>query len=218
MFEAQLENEHEERTHLVREKHELERRLIELLETDKNEKACDEAVFHRLKRDLKRTKALLKDTQAQLERSKLENPNKSLIRQLKNQLEDLECSRSVTLKAKQSLESELLETQNHLEDVMKQKTECEDKTNLINREKTELQAQLEENEEELSELLKKYKSTVQQMSFDQAALQEQVSLVCELESERNKLKEQLHELSMKLETVENLGDASSNVIVKRFVL
>lgn len=74
-FEAQLENEHEERTLLVREKHELERRLIELMETDRNEKACDEALFHRLKRDLKRTKALLKDTQMQLERVTNENPS-----------------------------------------------------------------------------------------------------------------------------------------------
>lgn len=75
-MEVQLEAEHEERTHLLREKHELERRLIEILEADKNERACDEALFHRLKRDLKRTKALLKDTQAQLERIKNENPSK----------------------------------------------------------------------------------------------------------------------------------------------
>lgn len=74
-LEAQLENEHEERTILLREKHELERRLTTALENDRSEKACDEAVLQRLKRDLKRTKALLRDTQAQLERQKAENPS-----------------------------------------------------------------------------------------------------------------------------------------------
>lgn len=141
--------------------------------------------------------------------------DKSVIRQLKNQLEDLECARNVALKTKQSLEIELLETQNQLEDVIKQKNETEEKANIINREKSELQVQLEENEEELAELLKKYKTAVQQMSMDQAALQEQVCLVSELEVERNKLREQLNELSMKLENAENVGGASSNVILKR---
>lgn len=75
-LEAQLENEHEERTSLLREKHELERRLVTALETDRNDKACDEVLMLRLKRDLKRTKALLRDTQAQLERLKTENPGK----------------------------------------------------------------------------------------------------------------------------------------------
>lgn len=214
-MEAQLENEHEERTMLLREKHELERRLVAALETDRNEKACDEVLMQRLKRDLKRTKALLRDTQSQLERLKTENPGKSVIRQLKNQIEDLECARSHAVKAKQSHETELLETQNQLEDVTKQKNDAEERANTVNREKTNLQTQLEENEEELAEVLKKYKSTVQQMSIDQIALQEQVSLVSELEIERNKLKEQLTELSVKLESIENMGDASSNLMVKR---
>lgn len=73
-LEAQLESEHEERTLLLREKHELERRLVASLDTDRSDKAYDEALMQRLKRDLKRTKALLRDTQAQLERLKTENP------------------------------------------------------------------------------------------------------------------------------------------------
>nr|CAI5846285.1 unnamed protein product [Callosobruchus analis] len=53
------------------------------------------------------------------------------------------------------------------------------------------------------------------MSLDQMALQEQVSLVSELEIERNHLKEQLAELTSKLESAESMGDASSNLLVKR---
>ncbi|CAH1986856.1 unnamed protein product [Acanthoscelides obtectus] len=214
-LEQQLENEHEERTLLLREKHELERRLAAAAESERQDRAGDEALLHRLKKDVKRTKALLRDTQAQLERQKAETPGKAMIRQLRNQVEDLECARAAAVKAKQSLENELLETQSMLEEANRQKQEAEERVNLLLREKADLQTQLEENEEELAEVLKKFKGTVQQMSLDQMALQEQVSLVSELEIERNHLKEQLAELTSKLESAESMGDASSNLLVKR---
>lgn len=44
-LEAQVETEHEERTHLVREKHELERRLLELM--DRSSVAPDDDTVHR---------------------------------------------------------------------------------------------------------------------------------------------------------------------------
>lgn len=75
-LEQQLENEHEERTLLLREKHELERRLAAAVESERHGRAGDEALLQRLKRDLKRTKVLLRDTQAQLERQKSETPGK----------------------------------------------------------------------------------------------------------------------------------------------
>ncbi|XP_031331784.1 unconventional myosin-XVIIIa isoform X2 [Photinus pyralis] len=217
-LEAQLENEHEERTILLREKHELERRLTALAEADRNDRAGDEALLNKLKRDLKRTKVLLRDTQSQLERLKSDGPGKALVRQLRNQIEDLECARSIALKSKQSLETDLAETQTMLEDANRLKSEAEEKSNSVLRERSDLQAQLEENEEELAEVMKKYKAAVQQMSLDQMTLQEQVSLVSELESERNHLRDQLSELASKLESVETMGEASSNLHVKRMEL
>ncbi|CAG9818729.1 unnamed protein product, partial [Phaedon cochleariae] len=214
-LEQQLENEHDERTLLLREKHELERRLAAAAEYERHDRAGEEALLQRLKRDLKRTKALLRDTQAQLDRQKAETPGKAMIRQLRNQIEDLECARSVAVKTKQSLETDLLETQSQLEEAHRQKQDSEERANCLLREKGELQSQLEENEEELAEVLKKFKGTVQQMSMDQLALQEQVSLVSELEVERNQLKEQLAELTTRLESVESMGDASSNLLVRR---
>jgi len=83
-LEAQLESEHEERTLLVREKHELERQLLSVAQQAAN--AMDDDTIMKLKRDLKRTKALLKDAQMQVERARSETPSKVLLRQLKNQV------------------------------------------------------------------------------------------------------------------------------------
>lgn len=83
-LEQQLESEHEERIGFVREKHELETKIINL--QDLASRSTDEDVVAKLKKDLKRTKALLKDAQYMLERSRNETSNKSVIRQLKNQV------------------------------------------------------------------------------------------------------------------------------------
>lgn len=108
--------------------------------------------FDRLKRDLKRTKALLRDAQMMLERSKADSGSKMALRQLKNQLEDAECARAIAVKAKQALEQDLTETQLAHEEAIRARSEAEDRANLANRERAELISQLEENEEELAEV------------------------------------------------------------------
>ncbi|XP_026667971.1 unconventional myosin-XVIIIa isoform X2 [Ceratina calcarata] len=214
-LELQLENEHEERTILLREKHELERRLVAIEEQDRVERAAEADTMHRLKRDLKRTKALLRDAQTMLERSKGDSTGKAALRQLKNQLEDAECARAVAVKAKQALEQELNETQASLEEAQRQRSEAEDRANVANRERTELLSQLEENEEELAEVLKKYRAAVQQVSAEQAQLQEAQVQIAALEAEKSSLKDQLSELSQRLESVEQLGDPTANSLATR---
>ena len=85
-LEQQLENEHEERINFVREKHELETRIINLQEMAS--RSADEEQVSKLKKDLKRTKALLKDAQLMVEKSRNESSNKVVLRQLKNQVSD----------------------------------------------------------------------------------------------------------------------------------
>ena len=83
-LEQQLENEHEERINFMREKHELETKIINLQEVAS--RSADEEQLIKAKKDLKRTKALLKDAQSQIEKSKTETSNKVVLRQLKNQV------------------------------------------------------------------------------------------------------------------------------------
>ena len=59
------------------------------------------------------------------------------------------------------------------------------------REKTEIQSQLEENEEDMAELLKKYKAAVQQQSVSQITLNDQLQQIEELIRERDLLKQQV---------------------------
>ncbi|XP_059090834.1 unconventional myosin-XVIIIa-like isoform X2 [Tigriopus californicus] len=199
-LEQQLESEHEERIGFVREKHELETKIINL--QDLASRSTDEDVVAKLKKDLKRTKALLKDAQYMLERSRNETSNKSLIRQLKNQLEDAEFARISAIKAKQNTDLELSDVQQQLDDVMRSKSDVEDKLFRIGREKADLATQLEDNDSELSEVMKKYKASVGQLSVDQITIHEQANAISDLEEERNQLKEQLAEFTAKVQSME----------------
>merc|ERR1719244_30746 len=92
MLEQQLEQEHEERLGFLRERHDFEGKIMNL--QDLLERSGDEDQIAKLKRDLKRTKALLRDAQLMIEKAQNEGTNKVLVRQLKNQLEDVSRSKS----------------------------------------------------------------------------------------------------------------------------
>lgn len=217
-LECQLESEHEERTLLLRERHEMERRLAEYEERIRASRTTDQETLQKLRRDLKRTKALLRDAQATIHQSKVDTPNKAVIRQLRNQLEDAECARVAAVKARQVVEAEAAETTAALEEAVRARSEAEERMAGLTRECSQLQSQLDENEEELAEVLKKYRAAVTQLSTEQMSLQEQASRVAELETERASLKEQLAELSSRLENIEIHGDPTSSLTVKRLQL
>lgn len=214
-LECQLETEHEERTLLLREKHELERRLQSVEEQDRVDRAAEDALNQKLKRDLRKYKALLKDAQAQLERVKADSPGKVLIRQLRNQLEDAEAARTIAIKARQSAETELTDVQILLDEAIRTRNEAESKAQQSQRERSELQIQFEENEEEMAELMKKYTAVVKHLNNEQTVISENEIRISELEAERNSLKEQVEELNMRLENVETISDASASVQTKR---
>lgn len=101
-LECQLESEHEERTTILRAKQELERRVFDLEEFSSTQTASHEHIS-RLKKELKRTKALLKDSQAMMEQSKNDVLSKGMLRQLRHQLEDSESQRVRLNRAKQKV-------------------------------------------------------------------------------------------------------------------
>ena len=66
--------------------------------------------------------------------------------------------------------------------------QAENKYMTAMREKADIQNQLEENEEDQSELMKKYKAVVQQQSVDQITMNDQLQQIEELIQERDKIK------------------------------
>ncbi|CAG0902553.1 unnamed protein product, partial [Darwinula stevensoni] len=210
-MESQLEEEHEERTLLVREKHDLERKLMDAQDNARQAGNSDKVT--QLKRELKRTRALLKDAQTMLERAQNDVGNKALLRQLKNQLEDAEFGRMAALKSKQGLELELSEVQIQMEDVTRVRNDLDSKLSVVQREKSSLQTHLEDVEEEMQEVMRKYKATVSQVSMDQMTISEQASQLASAEQEKGLLKEQLAELLAKVEVLQ--GDTMGQQTTKK---
>lgn len=217
-LECQLETEHEERTFLLREKHELERRLQSTEERDRTERAEEEATIQKLKRDLRKYRALLKDAQTQLERVKVDTPGKSLIRQLRNQLDDAETAKAIAIKSRQAIESDLNDIQAQLEETQRARAEADERAVHAQRDRAELQAQIEENEEETAELMKKYRAAVKQLNIEQMAMSEYEMKFAEMESEKKSLKDQLADMQTRLDNVENMTDSSVMVQTKRLEL
>merc|ERR1719357_1667570 len=214
VLEQQLEQEHEERIAFVRERHELEGKIMNL--QDMLDRSGDEEQVTKLKKDLKRTKALLRDAQLIVEKTQNEGTNKVIMRQLKNQLEDAEFARTAAMKAKQNCELELADVHQQLDDVSRAKSEIDDKNLRLSREKADLLTTLQENEEELQDVMRKYKASVAAVSTDQITIQDQAATIQELENERNKLREQYAEISQRLEHMD--GENVSTAQHKRLEL
>ena len=66
-----------------------------------------------------------------------------------------------------------------------------------------------------NQVLKKYRAAVQQVSTEQAQLQETQVQIAALEAEKSSLKDQLTELSQRLESVEQLGDPTANSLATK---
>ena len=93
-----------------------------------------------------------------------------------------------------------------LEEIKKEKRSIEDKSSKFKKEKADLTTQLEENEEELQEVITKYKASVSAVSADQMTIQNQTATIQELEFERNKLKDQYAEISKRLDQMGKEGE------------
>ncbi|XP_026333803.1 unconventional myosin-XVIIIa isoform X2 [Hyposmocoma kahamanoa] len=198
ILESQLESEHAERSLLLRERHELERRLAALEETARAENHDTQQLVTRLKRDLKRYRALLRDAQTMLEQKEKEGGGKAQIRQLKNQVEDLELAVRAAVKAKQTAESEAAEATAALEEATRARNDAADRALMATREAAAARAQLDDAEEEAAELLKKYRASTSSLCAAQAEAREAASRADAALEEARAAKDKLAELTARL--------------------
>ena len=171
---------------------------IELLESDNKDE-----LISKLKSDLKKKGVLLKDAQNLVSKLQNENCKKSLIKQMKSQIEDLEAENLSLSRSKKLLNNDVEEMKLQVEDLLKSKSRVEDKCSAIVKENSSLSNQLGDTEEELHELLKKHKNNISTIAADKVNIQEQSFIIIELEHESEKLKEKNSDLQYKIDKLES---------------
>ncbi|XP_078404099.1 myosin-XVIIIa isoform X3 [Cetorhinus maximus] len=198
-FELQLEEEYDEKQKILREKRDLESKLSSVSEQVSER---DFETEKRLRKDLRRTKALLADAQIMLDHFKNNAPSKREIAQLKNQLEESEFTCAVAVKARKAMEVEMEDLHLQIEDISKAKVALDEQLSRLQREKNELQSRLEEDQEDMNELMKKHKALVSQSSRDLGQINELQSQLEEASKEKQELQEKLQGLQNQLEFTE----------------
>uniref|UniRef100_F6WYZ5 Unconventional myosin-XVIIIa n=1 Tax=Callithrix jacchus TaxID=9483 RepID=F6WYZ5_CALJA len=156
----------------------------------------------RLRKDLKRTKALLADAQLMLDHLKNSAPSKREITQLKNQLEESEFTCAAAVKARKAMEVEIEDLHLQIDDIAKAKTVLEEQLSRLQREKNEIQNRLEEDQEDMNELMKKHKAAVAQASRDLAQINDLQAQLEEANKEKQELQEKLQALQSQVEFLE----------------
>ncbi|XP_028276195.1 unconventional myosin-XVIIIa isoform X9 [Parambassis ranga] len=195
-MEVQLEEEYDEKQKVLKEKRELESKL--LTEQDKV-RGGDIETEKRLRKDLKRTKALLADAQIMLDHIKNNAPSKREIAQLKNQLEESEFTCAAAVKARKSMEVEIEDLHVQMEDISKTKQALEEQLSRLQREKNDLQSRMEEDQEDLNELMKKHKAAVAQSAQNLAQISDLQAQLEEALKEKQDIQEKMQALQSQLE-------------------
>lgn len=198
-MEVQLEEEYEEKQKALREKRELESKLSTLSDQVNQRDFESEK---RLRKDLKRSKALLADAQIMLDHLKNNAPSKREIAQLKNQLEESEFTCAAAVKARKAMEAEMEDLHLQIHDIAKAKTALEEQLSRLQREKNEIQNRLEEDQEDMNELMKKHKAAVAQASRDMAQMNDLQVQLEESNKEKQELQEKLQALQSQVEFLE----------------
>ncbi|XP_050921684.1 unconventional myosin-XVIIIa isoform X3 [Lates calcarifer] len=195
-MEVQLEEEYDEKQKVLKEKRELESKL---LSAQDKVRSGDIEAEKRLRKDLKRTKALLADAQIMLDHIKNNAPSKREIAQLKNQLEESEFTCAAAVKARKSMEVEIEDLHVQMEDISKTKQTLEEQLSRLQREKNDLQSRMEEDQEDLNELMKKHKAAVAQSAQNLAQISDLQAQLEEALKEKQEVQEKMQAIQSQLE-------------------
>ncbi|XP_061703740.1 unconventional myosin-XVIIIb-like isoform X3 [Syngnathoides biaculeatus] len=207
-LEMQLEQEYEEKQIVIHEKRDLEGLVATLCEQVGHR---DFDVEKKLRRDLKRTHALLADAQTLLDALHgqrqsgriLDGESKEQLERLHCQLEDSESRRRELESLRATLTQELEDVQVELETISKQKSLLDDEICVLQRTKVDLLKRLEEDQEDLNELMKKHKALIAQSSSDIGQIRELQAELEEVKKQRHALQEELQQQASKLQFLES---------------
>uniref|UniRef100_A0A8I4A376 Myosin XVIIIB n=1 Tax=Callithrix jacchus TaxID=9483 RepID=A0A8I4A376_CALJA len=200
-LEMQLEQEYEEKQMVLHEKQDLEG-LIGTLCDQIGHRDFD--VEKRLRRDLKRTHALLSDVQLLLgtmEDGKT-SVSKEELEKVHSQLEHSEAKCEEALKTQKVLTADLESMHSELENMTRNKSLVDEQLYRLQFEKADLLKRIDEDQDDLNELMQKHKDLIAQSAADIGQIQELQLQLEEAKKEKQKLQEQLQVAQMRIEYLE----------------
>ncbi|XP_040106912.1 unconventional myosin-XVIIIb isoform X1 [Oryx dammah] len=200
-LEMQLEQEYEEKQMVLHEKQDLEG-LIGTLCDQIGHRDFD--VEKRLRRDLRRTHALLSDVQLLLgamEDGKT-SVSKEELEKVQSQLEQSEAKCEDALKTQKALTADLENMHSELESMTRSKSLVDEQLYRLQFERADLLKRIDEDQDDLNDLMQKHKDLIAQSAADIGQIQELQLQLEEAKKEKNKLQEQLQVARMRIEYLE----------------
>ncbi|KAM4049146.1 unconventional myosin-XVIIIb [Anomaloglossus baeobatrachus] len=200
-FEMQLEQEYEEKQMVLHEKQDLEGLIGTLCEQIGHR---DFDVEKRLRRDLKRTHALLADLQLLLASMGDSGPpvDRGELERVHVQLEESEARYAESLKSQRSLSLELESLHMELDNITRNKNMADEQLFQLQHEKAEFLKRIDEDQEDLNELMKKHKALIAQSATDITHIRELQTKLEDTQKAKQSLQEKLQSAQSRIEYLE----------------
>ncbi|XP_058707534.1 unconventional myosin-XVIIIb isoform X2 [Poecile atricapillus] len=187
-LEMQLEQEHEQKQMVLHEKQDLEGLIGTLCEQIGHR---DFDVEKRLRRDLRRTRALLADVQLLLPAPAQPAGSAQELEHLRKQLEESQAKCAEVQGAQQTTAQELENLHTELETLSRNKTLVDEQLVQLQHERADLLKRIDEDQEDLNELMEKHKALIAQSATDIAQIRELQTQVEDVKKEKQGLQEKL---------------------------
>ncbi|KAM9371606.1 unconventional myosin-XVIIIb [Phaethornis superciliosus] len=187
-LEMQLEQECEEKRRVLHEKQDLEGLIGTLCEQIGHR---DFDVEKRLRRDLRRTRALLADLQPLLPTPGDPRTSTQHLQLLRKQLEESEAKCAEAQKSQQTAALELENLRAELETLSRNKTLVDEQLCQLQHQRADLLKRIDEDQEDLNELMAKHKALIAQSATDIAQIRELQTQVEDVKKEKQNLQEKL---------------------------
>ncbi|NXV45532.1 MY18B protein, partial [Uria aalge] len=187
-LEMQLQQEYEEKQMVLHEKQDLEGLIGTLCEQIGHR---DFDVEKRLRRDLRRTRALLADLQLLLATPGEPGASAQELERLRKQLEESEAKCAEAQRSQQTAALQLENLHTELETLSRNKTLVDEQLYQLQHERADLLKRIDEDQEDLNELMAKHKALIAQSATDIAQIRELQTQVEDVKKEKQSLQEKL---------------------------
>ncbi|XP_032562028.1 unconventional myosin-XVIIIb [Chiroxiphia lanceolata] len=187
-LEMQLEQEYEEKQMVLHEKQDLEGLIGTLCEQIGHR---DFDVEKRLRRDLRRTRALLADVQLLVTAPMEPGASSQELELLRKQLEESEAKCAEAQRNQQTAALELENLHVEMETLSRSKTLVDEQLFQLQHERVDLLKRIDEDQEDLNELMEKHKALIAQSATDIAQIRELQTQVEDVKKEKQSLQEKL---------------------------